>query len=164
MLCLWGFPGSSAGKEPTCSAGDPGSIPGLGRSTGEGIGYPLQYSWASLVAQLVKNQPAMHKAGIDPWTGKISWRREFHGLYRPWGHRESDMTEWILLCYFLKLDLTAFNEINNKSLDMIEMYFSLIVYKPRQQVLGLFVDSWCQKQKKDPLSRMLHSTTWLQEL
>ena len=53
-----GFSGSSAGKESTCNAGDPGSIPGLGRSTGQGIGYPLQYSWASLVAQMVKNLPA----------------------------------------------------------------------------------------------------------
>ena len=44
-----GFPGSSAGKESACKAGDPGSIPGLGRSTGEGIGYLLQYSWASQV-------------------------------------------------------------------------------------------------------------------
>ena len=46
------------GKESVCNAGDPGSIPGLGRSAGEGICYPLQYSWASLVAQLVKNLPA----------------------------------------------------------------------------------------------------------
>ena len=53
------FPGSSAGKESTCNAGDPGSIPGSGRSSGEGIGYPLQYSWASLMAQSVKNPPAM---------------------------------------------------------------------------------------------------------
>ena len=45
-----GFPGSSAGKEFACNAGDPGSNPGLGRSPEEGIGYPLQYSWASLVA------------------------------------------------------------------------------------------------------------------
>ena len=43
-----GFPGSSAGKESTCNVGDSSSIPGLGRSPGEGIGYPLQYSWASL--------------------------------------------------------------------------------------------------------------------
>ena len=50
-----GFPDSSVGKEFACNAGDPGSIPGSGRSTEEGIGYPLQYSWASLVAQLVKN-------------------------------------------------------------------------------------------------------------
>ena len=48
-------PGSSAGKEFTCNAGDPSLIPGLGKSPGEGIGYPLQYSWASLVAQMVKN-------------------------------------------------------------------------------------------------------------
>jgi len=47
---FWGFPGSSIGKESTCNAGDPDLIPGSGRSTGEGIGYPFQYSWASLVA------------------------------------------------------------------------------------------------------------------
>ena len=49
----------SAGKESACNVGEPGSIPGSGRSPGEGIGYPLQYSWASLVAQTVKNLPAM---------------------------------------------------------------------------------------------------------
>ena len=54
-----GFPGSSAGKESACNAGDPASIPESGRSPGEGIGYPLQYSWASLMAQLVKNLPTM---------------------------------------------------------------------------------------------------------
>ena len=54
-----GFPGSSAGKESTCNAQNPSSIPGLERSAGEGIGYPLQYSWASLVVQLVKNSLAM---------------------------------------------------------------------------------------------------------
>ena len=54
-----GFPDSSVGKESACNAGDPSLIPGSERSAGEGIGYPFQYSWASLVAQLVKNPPAM---------------------------------------------------------------------------------------------------------
>ena len=58
------FPGGSAGKESACNAGDPSSIPGLGRSAGEGIGYPLQYSWASLVAQLVKNPPALWETWV----------------------------------------------------------------------------------------------------
>ena len=57
----WDFPGSSAGKESACNAGDPGSVPGSRRSLGEGIGYPLQYSWVSLVAQLAKNLPAMQE-------------------------------------------------------------------------------------------------------
>ena len=61
MQSTKGFPDSSVGKESTCNAGDPSSIPGLGRSTGEGIGYPLQYSWASLMAQLIKNPPAMRE-------------------------------------------------------------------------------------------------------
>ena len=54
----------SAGNESTCKAGDPGSILGSERSTGEGIGYPLQCSWASLVAQLVKNLPAMWETWV----------------------------------------------------------------------------------------------------
>ena len=59
-----GFPGSSAGKEYTCNAGDSGSIPGWGRSPGGEIGYPLQYSWASLLAQAVKNLPAMREIWV----------------------------------------------------------------------------------------------------
>ena len=59
-----GFPDSSVGKESVCSAGDPGLIPGLERSAGEGIGCPLQYFWASLVAQLVKNLPAMQETCV----------------------------------------------------------------------------------------------------
>ena len=54
-----GFPGGLAGKESACNAGDPSLIPRLGSSPGEGTGYPLQYSWASLVAQTVKKPPAM---------------------------------------------------------------------------------------------------------
>jgi len=54
MYVYVGFPGSSAGKESTCNTGDPGLIPWPRRSPGEGIGYPLQYFWASLVAQMVK--------------------------------------------------------------------------------------------------------------
>ena len=65
----WGFPDSSVGKESTCNAGDPSSIPGLGRSAGEGMGYPLQYSWASIVAQLVKNPPTMQ----ETWVRSLGW-------------------------------------------------------------------------------------------
>ena len=60
-----GFPGSSAVKESACNAGDRSSIPGSQGSTGEGKGYPLQYSWASLVAQLVKNVPAMRETWVQ---------------------------------------------------------------------------------------------------
>ena len=61
-----GFPCGSAGKESACNTGDPGSIPGSGRPPGEGVGYPLQYSWAALVAQLVKNLPAMWQTWVRP--------------------------------------------------------------------------------------------------
>ena len=104
-----GFPGSSAGKESTCNAGDPSSIPGSGRSPGEGIGYPLQYSWTSLAAQTVKNLPTMQ----ETWVGSLSRGRSpgrghgnplqysclenLHGQrslvgYSPRGRKESGMT------------------------------------------------------------------------
>ena len=62
-------PDSSVGKESACNAGGPSSIPGSRRSSGEEVGYPLQYSWASLVAQLVKNLPAMQKTLV----GSLGW-------------------------------------------------------------------------------------------
>ena len=88
-----GFLHSSVGKESACHAGDPSLIPGLGRSTGEGIGYPLQYSWASLVGQLVKNPSANQKTWVRSlgWKGPLEKGRsttpvfcpgELHGLYR----------------------------------------------------------------------------------
>ena len=64
-----GFPGSSIGKEFTGHAEDPGLFPGLGRSAGEGIGYPLQYSWVSLVAQMVKNLSAIW----ETWVRSLGW-------------------------------------------------------------------------------------------
>ena len=64
-----GFTGSSAGKESICNAVDPGLIPGLGRSPGEGIGYAPQYSWASLMAQLVKNPPTKR----ETWLQSPGW-------------------------------------------------------------------------------------------
>ena len=71
-----GFPDSSVGKESACNVGDPSSIPGLGRSPGEGIGYPLQYSWASLLVQLVKKSACTAgDLGSIPRLG-ISQRRE----------------------------------------------------------------------------------------
>ena len=66
------FPDSSVSKECACNAGDPGSIPGSGRSAGEGIGYPLQYSWASLVAQLVKESACnVGDLGSIPGLGRF---------------------------------------------------------------------------------------------
>ena len=64
-----GFPDTLVGKESACKAGDTGSIPGLGRSPGEGIDYPLHCFGASLVAQLVKNPPAMW----ETWVWSLGW-------------------------------------------------------------------------------------------
>ena len=109
LLCPWqcvymGFPGSSAGKESVCNAGDPCLTPGSQRYPGEGIGYSLQYSWASLVAQLVKNLLAMWETWI-PGLGRYCGKRngyplllgDFHGQrslagYNPWGCKELDTT------------------------------------------------------------------------
>ena len=81
-----GFPSRSASKESVCNAGDPGSIAGLGRSPGERIGYPLQYSWASLVAQSVKNLPAMQKTLFQSLGGEDLLEKEMatHSWRIPW--------------------------------------------------------------------------------
>ena len=87
-------------------------IPGLGRSVGEGLSYPLQYFWTSLVAQLVKNPSAMWETYVhslswkDPLekgraTHSAFWPGEFHGLYSPWGHKELDTTEQLSLSYII---------------------------------------------------------------
>ena len=101
-----GFPDSSVAKDSTCTAGDLCSIPGSGISAGEGIGYLLQYSWASLVAQLVQNLPPMR----ETWVWSLGWKDplekekvlQYSGLenpmdYKVHGHKESDMTERIWL-------------------------------------------------------------------
>ena len=96
-----GFPDSSVGKESACNAGDPSSIPESGRSPGEGIGYPLQDSWASLVAQLWNNLPAMQETWVRPlgWedppekgmathssvlSWRILWTVLVHGVAKSW--------------------------------------------------------------------------------
>ena len=107
-----GFPDCSVGKESACNAGDTSSIPGSGRSPGVGIGYPLQYSWTSLVAQLVKNPPPMQKTWVQSLVGKIPWRRErlptlvfcpreSYRFYSPWGIKEWDTTERLWFLVFL---------------------------------------------------------------
>ena len=94
-----------------CNAGDPSLIPGLGRSAGEGIGYPLQYSWASLVAQLIKNLPTMQETWVRSlgWEDllrrerlptSVFWPGEFQGLYSPWGCKELDTTEQLSVYVF----------------------------------------------------------------
>ena len=112
MKGLWTFPRSSAGEEASRS-GDPGSIPGSGRSPGEGRGCPLQYSWASPVAQLIKNPPTIRETWVqslgweDPLEERKGYPLQYSGLenpldwlYSPWGHKESDMAEWLSLFFF----------------------------------------------------------------
>ena len=86
------FPGISAGEEFACNARGTGSIPGWGRSSREGISYPLQHSWVSLVSQLVKNLPVMW----ETWVFSIFSPGEFHDCIV---HRvtELDTTEWLSL-------------------------------------------------------------------
>ena len=102
-------------------------IPGLESSPGEGMGFQLQYSWASLVVQLVKNLPAMREIWVrslgweDPLekgkaTTPVFWPGEFHGLYSPWGHKESDMTERLSLFHFHFIEKLGKSEHGKPSL------------------------------------------------
>ena len=87
------------------------------KSHGEEIGYPLQYSWASLMAQLIKNLPAMRETWVQPlgWEDPLEKGKathpsilpgEFHGLYNPWGRKGSDTTE--RLSHAMELSLVSF--------------------------------------------------------
>ena len=91
-----GFPCGSAGKESACKAGDLGSIPGLGRSPGEGKDYPLQYS------------------GLEN-SGLVLWPRKLHS---PWGCKESDTIEQLSLSLFVSqyliLEQPKFGNKSNK--------------------------------------------------
>ena len=110
-MYISGFPHSSVGKESACDTGDPGLTPGLGRSAGEGIGYPLQYSWASHVAQLVKNLPAMWETWVQSlgWEDPLEKGKVIHSsilvwrIYSPWGSnswtRPSDFHFHFLFMY-----------------------------------------------------------------
>ena len=101
-----GFSESSVDKESACNVGNPGSIPGWGRSAGEGIGSPLQYSWASLVAQLVKNPPAIQETWVRSlgWEDPLEKGKATHSSILAWrssrtlqGRKESDMPEQLSL-------------------------------------------------------------------
>ena len=105
VLIIMGFPDSSVGEESACNAGDPALIPGSGWSPGEGIGYPLWYSWASRVAQLVKNLPAIQETWVRSlgWEDPLEKGKATHSsilawripgtIYSPWGRKELDKTE-----------------------------------------------------------------------
>ena len=108
-ILIMGFPSGSDSKKSTCNAGDLGSIPGSGRSPGGGHSNPLQYSWAFLEAQMIKNPPAMQKTWVQSLGWKIPWRRAWRLTpvflpgkshrqrslvgYSPWGRQEENMTE-----------------------------------------------------------------------
>ena len=80
------FPGNSAGKETTCNAGDPSLIAGSGRAPGQGIGYPSQYCWASLMAQMVKNLPSMREIWVRPlgWEDPLEEGMATHSSIIAW--------------------------------------------------------------------------------
>ena len=87
IVDFFGFPESSLSKESACNAGDPGSIPGSGRSSGERISYPFQYSWTSSMAQLVKNMPAMQETWVQSlgWEDRLEKGKATHSSILAWG-------------------------------------------------------------------------------
>ena len=115
-----GFPGGSDGKESACSVGDPSLIPKSGRSPGEDVDHPLQYAWASRVAQILKNPPAMQETWVwslgweDPLEGRHGDLLQYSCLQNPygqwslvgyslWGGKESDMTEQLSIAQHRKI-------------------------------------------------------------
>ena len=126
------FPDSSVGKESICNTGDPGSIPGSGRSPGEEIGYALQYSWASLVAQLVKNNMkrvaspgSMHDTGC---LGLVQWD-DPEGWYGEGGGRRVQDGEHVYTC-------GGFNIWQNQ--------YNIVKLKKKKKNLPLMRETWVQ--------------------
>ena len=111
-LISFGFPHNSVGKESAWNAGDPSSIPELGRSTGERIGCPLQYSWASLMAQLVKNPPTMR----ETWVRSLGWE----DLLEKGKATHSSMLAWRIV--------HGVTKIRTQLSDWTEPRFSLLIY------------------------------------
>ena len=104
-----GFPGSLAGRESSCHAGDSDSIPGSERSPGEGLGYPLHHSWASLVVQMVKNLPAMQQT----WVQSLGWEDPLE---------KGKATHFSILAWRIPMDRGAWQAIVHRvaELDMNE--------------------------------------------
>ena len=130
-----GFPCGSSSKESACSAGDLGSIPRSGRSAGEGIGYSLQYSWASLVAQLVKNPPALQEAWVQSlsWEDPLENEKAAHSstlAWRiprtsPWGRKESDVTEQLSRSLSKQLVASKWNSLYSPTSTFLSLAFFL---------------------------------------
>ena len=115
---LEGLPDSLVDKDSTCNAGDPGLIPGLGRSTGEGIGYSLQYSWVSLVALLGKNPPAMQ----ETWVLSLGWEEsleKYSGLENSMNCIVHRVTKSRTLLSDLHFTSIGFSEKINRSLSFL---------------------------------------------
>ena len=126
----------------TCNAGDPRSSPGSGRSAGGGTGYPLQYSWASLVAQLVKNLLQCRRPRFDPWVRKISWRREGHPLQYSGLENSTNRVTWQLQSM----------ESQRVGHNWATFTFTLLNEKPifsvlrRSRLLGCYLFIWREKK------------------
>ena len=142
-------------------------ISGSGRSPGEEIGYPLQYSWASVLAQMVKNPPQCRRPGFDPWVGKIPWRwerlptpifwsGEFHGLYSSRGHKQLNTIEQ--LCHPLSIvveypclscDRLGFNSLMGKQHALwASLVAQLVKNMPTRQETPVQLLGW-----EDPLEK-----------
>ena len=121
------FPGSSAGKEFACNAGDPGSISGSGRFPGEGIGYLLQYSWDFQVAQLVKNPPAMR----ETWVLSLGWEDPLEGYPLQYSGLENSMDYKV-------------HGVAKSQIWLSDFHFSLGTYKPS---ISIWMDIWMNENQ-----------------
>ena len=127
---------SSVGEKSACNGGDPSSIPGSGRSHGDGIGDPLQYSWASLLVQLGTNLYVIQETwiqslgwedplGRDRLLTPVFWPGEFHELYSPWGHEElTALSDFHYLKPVLRLSRESSINCISKSIDNNQKYKS----------------------------------------
>ena len=141
------FPDSSVGKESACYAGDPGSIPGSGKSPGEGIGYPPQYSWASLVAQLVKTLPAMWEVWSLGWKEPLEKGQATHSSILAW---RIPWTAWSMGLQRVRHDLMTFTFILYWTYSFIRYSLRKHCLAPSVSGTSLLVGATIVKKTKPP--------------
>ena len=133
-----GCPDRSVGKESACNAGDPGLFPWLGRSPGEGTGYPLQYSWVSLVDQLVKNSPAMQ----ETWVWSLGWEDPL----AKWKATHSSILAWRIPWTVQSMESQRVGH------DWVTFTFTFFLYRS--------LTHWCSSRSLSCATFSSHSAHW----
>ena len=146
-----GFPDSSVSKESACNARDPGSIPGSGRSAEKGTGYPLQYSWASLVAHMVKNPPAMRETWVQSlgWEDPLEKGKATHSSIVAW---RIPRTVWSMGSHRVRHNRENFTSLTVQHSELYSIYCDKPYEKEHEKEYTCITESFCWTAEMNAMS------------